>query len=345
MVAQSVPGTRVTVTKPLTPKMDATPGVSNTAAAKGLPAAASALLKLMVDGSVVSRSYLVASGLGVEDGVTVAMSGIVRHRRYGRVMGPTARFTQLVQGPEDELALDEAALLIAAHAYPDLDVERELARLDDLAAGCPDPTIDGWRQHLFVDLGFTGETKNYYDARNSFLNDVLDSRRGLPITLSVVGIEVGRRLGLRFEGIGMPGHFLLRAADSPDTFFDPFQGGAVLDRLGCVQRFNAVNPPTAPFLGTYLDPIGPRAILGRMLQNVKGAYTRQGDTAGLRWVFDLRLAIPGTPPLEGRDGARLQAAGGRFDVAADQLEDLADRLPESADDLLTEARALRARLN
>ncbi len=74
-------------------------------------------------------------------------------------------------------------------------------------------------------------------------------------------------------------------------------------------------------------------------------YTRQGNTDGLRWVFDLRLAIPGTPPLERRDGARLQAAGGRFDVAADQLEDLADSLPDSADDLLTEARALRARLN
>ena len=260
-------------------------------------------------------------------------------------MGPTARFTQLVQAPEQELALDEAGLLIAAHAYPDLDVDRELARLDELAAGCPEPTLDGWRQHLFVDQGFTGETQRYYDARNSFLNDVLDSRRGLPITLAVLGIEVGRRVGVRLEGIGMPGHFLLRAADSPDTFVDPFHGGALLDRLGCVQRFNAVNPPSAPFLSSYLEPIGPRAILGRMLQNLKGVYTRQGDTDGLRWVFDLRLAIPGTPPLERRDGARLQAAGGRFDVAAEQLEDLADSLPESADDLRTEARALWARLN
>ena len=260
-------------------------------------------------------------------------------------MGPTARFTQLVQGPEDQLALDEAALLIAAHAYPDLDVDRELARLDTLAAGCPEPTLEGWRDHLFVELGFTGDTERYYDARNSFLNDVLDSRRGLPITLSVVGIEVGRRLGLRFDGIGMPGHFLLRLADAPETFVDPFQGGALLDRLGCVQRFNAVNPPALPFLGSYLEPIGPRAILGRILQNLKGVYTRQANTDGLRWVFDLRLAIPGTPPLERRDGARLQAAGGRFDVAADQLEDLADSLPDSADDLLTEARALRARLN
>jgi regulator of sirC expression with transglutaminase-like and TPR domain len=260
-------------------------------------------------------------------------------------MGPTARFAQLVQGPEHELPLDEAALLIAAHAYPDLDVDRELSRLDALAAGCPEPTLDGWRQHLFTDLGFTGETERYYDARNSFLNDVVDTRRGLPITLSVVGMEVGRRLGLRFGGVGLPGHFLLRFADKPDTFVDPFHGGALLDRLGCVKRFNAVNSPAAPFLGSYLDPIGPRAILGRILQNLKGVYSRQGDTDGLRWVFDLRLAIPGTPPLEARDGARLQAAGGQFDVAAEQLEDLAESLPESADDLLTEARSLWARLN
>ncbi|MEA2972866.1 MAG: hypothetical protein QOG82_1324 [Actinomycetota bacterium] len=260
-------------------------------------------------------------------------------------MGPTARFTQLVQGPEDELALDEAALLVAAHAYPDLDVGRELGRLDDLAARCPEPTLAGWRQYLFVDVGFTGETQRYYDPRNSFLNDVLDSRRGIPIALSVLAMEVGRRLGLGFDGVGMPGHFLLRSTDDPDTFVDPFNGGAVLDRLGCVQRFNAVNPPTAPFLSAYLEPVGRRAILGRLLQNLKGVYTREGDTDALGWVFDLRLAIPGTPALERRDGARLQAAGGRFDVAADQLEDLADSLPANADALLTEARALRARLN
>ena len=267
------------------------------------------------------------------------------NRRYGRAMGPTARFMQLVRGPEDELALDEAALLIAAHAHPDLDIDRERARLDELAARCPEPTLAGWRQYLFEDLGFTGDPVRNFDAGDLFLNDVLDTRRGLPITLAVVGMEVGRRLGVRFEGIGMPGHFLLRVADSPDTFVDPFHGGAILDRLGCVQRFNAVNPPAAPFHSEYLDPVGPRAIVGRILQNLKGVYTRHGDTAALRWVFDLRLAIPGTPPLERRDGARLQAAGGRFDVAADQLEDLAKSMPESAADLRTEARALRARLN
>src|ERR687885_2626468 len=162
-------------------------------------------------------------------------------------MDPTARFTELVQGPEDDLPLDEAALLIAAHAQPDLDVEVELAALDGLAAGV-DRTLDGWRRHLFVDLGFSGNVKRYYDPANSFLNEVVRRRRGLPITLSVLGMEVGRRLGLRLEGVGMPGHFLLR--HGPDVYVDPFDGGRVLDRAGCVERFRAVNGRRAPFLAS-----------------------------------------------------------------------------------------------
>src|SRR5436305_15199638 len=104
-------------------------------------------------------------------------------------MDPTSRFTELVQGPEDRLALDAAALLIAAHAHPALDLDTELARLDDLAAGIREPTLDGWRRHLFVDLGFTGNVHRYYDPANSFLDDVMRRRKGLPITLSVLGME------------------------------------------------------------------------------------------------------------------------------------------------------------
>src|SRR5947209_12517593 len=123
---------------------------------------------------------------------------------------PTARFAELVQRPEEELPLDEGALLIAAHANPELDVEFELALLDDLAERCPAPTLDALRQHLFVDLGFTGNVDDYYDPDNSFLDQVVRRRVGLPIALSVLGIEVGRRLGLRLGGVALPGHFLLR---------------------------------------------------------------------------------------------------------------------------------------
>src|SRR5688500_8498241 len=105
---------------------------------------------------------------------------------------PTSRFRELVQRPPHELPLDEAALLIAAHARPDLDVAAELKLLDRLAAGIPDRTLDEWRRHLFVELGFSGDVGSYYDPSNSFLDQVVRRRRGLPITLSVLGMEVGR---------------------------------------------------------------------------------------------------------------------------------------------------------
>ena len=258
-------------------------------------------------------------------------------------MDPTARFTELVKGPEDELALDQAALLIAAHAQPHLDVDTELEELDRLAAGIAERSLDGWRRHLFVDLGFSGNVKRYYDPANSFLNEVVRRRRGLPITLSVLGIEVGRRIGLRLEGVGMPGHFLLR--HGPELFVDPFDAGRLLDRPGCVERFRAVNGARAHFHPAYLDPVGPRAILGRMLNNLKSVYTGRGDIAALSWVFELRMALPGASPLEGREWARVLGATGRLREAADELEALAQLLPEHEESLLSEAFAFRARLN
>ena len=258
-------------------------------------------------------------------------------------MDPTTRFTELVRGPEAALPLDEAALLIAAHARPLLDVPAELAKLDDLAAGIAERTLEGWRRHLFVDLGFTGDVRRYYDPANSFLNEVVRRRTGLPITLSVLGIEVGRRIGLRFEGVGMPGHFLLRS--DADTFVDPFERGRILDRAGCAERFSALHGAGTPFLPGYLDPVGPLAILDRMLNNLKSVYGARGDVSALSWVFDLRTALPGASPLERRDRARVMGASGRFVEAAEELERLVDEVPEQEEALLSEAFAFRARLN
>ncbi len=263
-------------------------------------------------------------------------------------MDPTAGFAALVRRPESDLPLDRAALLIAAHAQPDLDIDAELAALDELAARCPVPTFDGWRRYLFEDLGYTGNIEHYFDPANSFLNEVRERRRGLPITLSVLAMEVARRMGVELSGVGMPGHFLLRSdgggAHEP-VWVDPFLGGRVLDRAACEGRFRTVNGPGAPFLPSYLEPTGPLAILARILLNLRGIYANRGDLAALTWVYELRLLIPGTPQLERRDLARVLGSTGQFVDAAESLEELADTLPDAADSLRAEAQALRARLN
>ncbi len=258
-------------------------------------------------------------------------------------MDPSARFRELVTGPEDELALDEAALLIAAHAQPGLDVAAELRLLDRLAFSIPERTLDGWRRHLFVDLGFSGDVHRYYDPTSSFLNEVVRRRRGLPITLSVVGMEVGRRIGLHLDGVGMPGHFLLR--HDSDVYVDPFDSGRVLDRQGCAERFREVNGSRAPFRTAFLDPVGPCAILARMLNNLKSVYAGRGDVVGLTWVIELRKALPDAGPLENREWARMLGATGSFVEAAEEMEALARLLPQHEESLLSEAFAFRSRLN
>lgn len=258
-------------------------------------------------------------------------------------MSVTIRFAEVVREPEHSLALDEAALLIAAHARPDLDMTVELRRLDRLAAGVPEGSLDEWRRHLFIDLGYSGNLTRYYEPANSFLDEVVRRRQGLPITLSVLGMEVGRRVGLRLEGVGMPGHFLLR--QGPDAFVDPFDGGRLLDRAGCIDRFRAINGARAPFRSTYLDPVGPRSILARMLNNLKSVYAGRGDVAALSWVFELRKALPGASPMEEREWARAMGAAGRFLEGAKAMEALVDVLPAQEQSLLAEAAAFRSRLN
>ncbi len=161
-------------------------------------------------------------------------------------MQATDRFREVVSGAEAAVPLDEAALLIAAHAHPGLDVHAELAKLDALAESCFAPTLDALTRHLFVDLGFRGNRRQYYDPRNSFLDDVVARRIGIPISLSVLAIVVGRRLGVPLAGVGLPGHFLVRDRVDAEVFVDPFDGGAVLDRAGCERAFRRVQGDEAP---------------------------------------------------------------------------------------------------
>jgi len=252
----------------------------------------------------------------------------------------TERFTELVTGPEERLPLDEAALLVAAHDHP-VDVNGELERLDALARDAPGDT-GALARHLFVERGFAGNSVDYSDPRNSFLDEVMRRRLGLPITLSVLMIEVGRRRGLALAGVGMPGHFLVRGA--PGEFFDPFHGGEPLDEAGCRARF-AATQGAAEFEPEYLEPVGANAILARMLANLVRTYVERSPADAV-WALRLRLLVPGVSPGERRQAARLLATLGRFEEAAAALETLAPLLPDADEaDARRDARRLRARSN
>lgn len=260
-----------------------------------------------------------------------------------------ARFATLVRRDDRAVPLDEAALLVAVHAAPALDVAAELARLDELAAGCPGPTLDHLLAYVFRDLGFTGDRDRYDDPRNSFLHEVVARRRGIPITLSVVTMELGRRVGVPVAGVGMPGHFLLRDRVDPDVFVDPFNGGTVLDRQGCARLFRSQHGPAAAWDDAWLEPVGHRAILSRILANLANSYRAAGARMALAEVLRLRASIPGMGTKARMALATALAAAGRFDQAASELERLADALeasdPAAAVEHRNAAVRARARLN
>jgi regulator of sirC expression with transglutaminase-like and TPR domain len=261
---------------------------------------------------------------------------------------PTSRFAALVGAPET-LAdhLDEAALLIAAHADPSTDIVRYLAELDDLAAECETPRLADVAHHLFAVEGFRGNTDDYYDPRNSYLGDVIDRRLGIPITLGVVLIEVARRRGIRLAGVNLPGHFLVRLVDEPTPLLvDPFNGGALLGPHEARQRFHAVKGDAAPFDPAHLEPVGPLAIVARMLANLRQIHTLRRDGVGLEWVLHLRGLLPGASLEQRSERAGALVALARFGEAATVLEDLAEEATDQrADALFAKARRLRARLN
>jgi len=218
----------------------------------------------------------------------------------------TARFRELLSGGPDDFPLDEACLLVGAHARPGLDVDHYLARLDALAGDFLPPTLDGLLSHLFGPGRFAGNSADYYDPRNSFLDQVLDRRLGIPITLAVLAMEVGRRAGVPVWGVSMPGHFLLRDKVDTAVFADPFNGGRQLSAVQCRQLHRSQQPGSA-WDDAYLAPVSKRTIVARVLTNLKAIASERGDLAMLWWVMGLRQAIPGVAEHEHAEYQRLAA--------------------------------------
>ncbi len=223
----------------------------------------------------------------------------------GEQFARLAHFAGLMAGAPDTVPLGAAALAMSA-VLQSRPTYAANTTLDALAAGCTARTVEGVRAHLYDDLGFGGDQEQYDHPRNSFLDVVVERRRGLPILLATVYIEVAARVGVDVAGIGMPMHFLVRAADDADTFVDPFTG-AVLDRLGARRRFEAMAAGRVRWDDRYLEPTASRLIVVRMLANLKSSYEQRSDRIGLALVALMRAAIPELAPTAGAEAVRLTA--------------------------------------
>jgi regulator of sirC expression with transglutaminase-like and TPR domain len=193
--------------------------------------------------------------------------------------------------------------------------------------------LDAMKVVLFREEGFRANEADYYDPRNSFLNEVLDRRLGIPITLSILYVEVARRVGLELLGVGFPGHFLVKCpavGATPDLFIDPFNGGDVLAATECVARFQAVLKGR-DFDPSFLDPVDTRHILIRMLHNLKKIYVEQGDDVRALWVIDRLLLVQPGNLEERRDRGLLSARLGGTKAAVNDLEAYLEGAPLASD--------------
>ncbi len=258
-----------------------------------------------------------------------------------------ARFAALLEQPR--IPLDEAALAIAAEEYPGLDPAPALGMLDALAARVgeqvgdlrpPIKVLQAMRTVLRAE-GFQGNEKEYYDPRNSFLNEVLERKLGIPITLSLLTIEVARRLGVELQGVGFPGHFLVKCPAQTglpgEVFIDAFNGWELLGSDECTARFRAVLHGR-PFDRSLLDPVDSRHILTRLLHNLKRIYVERGDDVRTLWVVDRLLQITPGDLEERRDRGLVSARLGGTAAAARDLEAYVQGNPRASD--VEEVRAL-----
>jgi regulator of sirC expression with transglutaminase-like and TPR domain len=269
-----------------------------------------------------------------------------------------ATFEQLAALPDECLDVAVGAALIARDAYANLDLERIVDRFDALAAPLaarslarltPAEQAAALSEHLYDQLGFRGNDQDYYDPKNSLLPDVLDRKLGIPITLALVYCEVGRRAGVRARGVSFPGHFLVRVDDAlsvaPPVVVDPFFGGRRLD-TAALQKLLERAAPNQTVSDEHLTPASPRAMLVRMLINLKWIYATRGDFARALLALDriISLTPDSVPAL--RERGLLAARLGAVEAARADLSRLLELVPQAPDasSIRQQLEELRARV-
>lgn len=251
------------------------------------------------------------------------------------------QFASEVSQADDAIDLAKAALYMAQEEDPALDPDASVAMLDRFAEEVR-PRLPAERyplrilkcisQYLFEELEFRGNTESYYDPRNSFLHDVLARRTGIPITLSLVYLEVARRLEFPMVGIGMPGHFLIRPEfEGAAIYVDAFHKGEILFPEDCQERLQQVYQQPVAMRPEFLAPVTRQQFLTRLLTNLKFIYIRQQNWARSLAAVERLLILSPNDPSERRDRGLMCYQLGQFEVAMRDFELYLAMVPDAGD--------------
>ena len=242
---------------------------------------------------------------------------------------------------DEKIDLTRAALLIARTEYPNLDIEEYAGRIERMArrvaaiAADLDQkrTLAALNSVVFEEARLRGNREDYYDPRNSFLNDVLDRGLGVPITLSIIYMEVAKRVGLPLSGVGMPGHFLLKhyGEAGQEILIDCFNRGDVLSRQDCQTRLDEIYSGEMKLRPEFLHPIGRRQILTRMLNNLKTVYLSTRNFRKALPVADLILVIYPQSAEDVKQRALLRYSMGMQGLASEDLDEYLKLSPSASD--------------
>lgn len=238
-------------------------------------------------------------------------------------------FAQTVSPVDGKIDLTRAALLIASPEYADLDTETEIAALDSMAnvvgrriAAGEEPVtaVNILSEYLFDELGFEGARNNYHDPRNSFLNEVLTRRVGIPIMLSLLYIEVGRRVGIPLVGLGMPYHFMVKHPEVDDLLIDRFRRGILLSIDECAERLRERSDGSVKWDDRFLIPVTGREFVARILRNLKAIYLHKSDFERALNTLDRLLIVRPTSVHDMRDRGLVHYRLGNFPEALHDLD-------------------------
>jgi len=251
-------------------------------------------------------------------------------------------FAEIVS--RDQFNLAEASFMLAQDIYPGIDIAAYLLQLDDIAAAIrkriagdafAEQKVIALNYYLFNEMRFTGNVDDYYDPRNSYLNEVLERRIGIPISLSILYMEIGKRLGLNLKGVSFPGHFLVKlAVKRGQLVLDPFIGGEAQSEADLRQRLAQVLPSgkaEKAQLDQYLEPATPRQIIARVLRNLKNIYMQTGKLEQALAVMQRMLLVMPESAEELRDRGLVYHQLECFRPALSDLQNYLRRKPEAPD--------------